>query len=326
MPPHLGEFERISRYLRPLSRNFEGSLELGDDGGLVRLPAGGTVVATTDAMVEGVHWLAGEDPFRLARKLLRVNLSDLAAMGAAPLAYLLTTALPARIGEDWLERFAAGLARDQARYGIDLLGGDSVSTEGPVVLSVTALGRADGDRVLRRSGARPGDAVFVSGALGDGALGLKAARGELGGLAPEHVEALAARYRLPLPRVALGRRLVGLASAAIDLSDGLPGDLGHVCRASGVGARVEAAKVPLSQAGRAAVVHDPALLRTALAGGDDYELLFTLPPDRRASLAELAGDLDLQVTEIGMIEDGEEAAILDAEGRPFGQLEGWSHF
>jgi thiamine-monophosphate kinase len=324
--PSLGEFDRISRYLRPLAQNFDDALELADDAGLMRLPTPATLVATTDAMVEGVHWLPGEDPFRLARKLLRVNLSDLAAMGAAPVAYLLTTALPARIGDDWLERFAAGLARDQARYGVDLLGGDSVSIDGPVVLSVTALGRAEGDRVLRRSGARPGDAVFVSGTLGDGALGLKAARGELAGLAPEHVEALASRYHLPAPRVALGRRLVGLASAAIDISDGLPGDLGHICRASGVAARVEAAKVPLSDAGRAAVAHDRELLNTALAGGDDYELLFTLPSDRRSDLAALAGDLDLPVTEIGAVEEGEGAAVVDADGRPVQGLQGWAHF
>jgi thiamine-monophosphate kinase len=326
MAARLGEFDRIARFLKPLAKGLEGALALADDAGLIRLPGAPSLVATTDAMVEGVHYLPDADPFRLARKLLRVNLSDLAAMGAAPLAYLLTTALPARIADDWLERFAAGLARDQARYGIALLGGDSVSTEGPVVLSVTALGRAEGDRVLRRSGARPGDAIFVTGTLGDGALGLKAARGELAGLAEAHIAALAARYHLPTPRVALGRRLVGLASAAIDVSDGLPGDLGHICRASGVAARVQAASVPLSDAARAAVAHDPALLQTALAGGDDYELLFTLPPDRRAALAELAGDLDLQVTEIGVIGEGEGLAVLDAEGRAVPGLKGWSHF
>ena len=325
MPAKLNEFDRIERFFRPLTSDFEEALGLADDAGVIRWHGGPSLVVTTDAMVEGVHYLPNEDPFRLARKLLRVNLSDLAAMGAEPIAYLLTVALPVRVGDDWLERFAAGLARDQALYGIGLLGGDSVSMEGAPLLSVTALGRADDGRVLRRNTAQPGDAVFVSGTLGDGRLGLMAARGELSGLESEHIDALASRYHLPTPRVALGRRLVGLASAAIDVSDGLPGDLGHVCRASGVAARVAAIRVPLSPAGRAAVARHPALLSAALSGGDDYELLFTVPPERRGMLTAAAADLDLAVSEIGVISPGEGVAILDTTGKPIPDLKAWTH-
>ena len=326
MPARLDEFDRIARFFRPLVAEFDGALALADDAGLLCWPDGQGLVATTDAMVEGIHYLPNEDPYRLARKLLRVNLSDLAAMGAVPVAYLLTLALPHRIDDDWLARFAAGLAHDQSTFGLDLLGGDSVATDGVSVLSITALGQADGRRVLRRSGARPGDAVFVTGTLGDGRLGLMAARGELARLAPSDLAILAERYHLPTPRVAFGRRLVGLASAAIDVSDGLPGDLGHICRASGVAAWIAAAKVPLSPAGRAALAQDETLLPAALSGGDDYELLFTLPAQRRSALNAMVADLAVPVTEIGVVLAGEPGVtIVDAENQPIPGLKGWVH-
>ena len=210
----LGEFERIRCYFKPLAAHFEGALELSDDAALLPVPSGETLVVTTDAMVEGVHYLAGEDPGRVARKALRVNLSDLAAMGARPLAYLLTTALPGSVDEGWLVAFAAGLRDDQERYGIHLAGGDSVSTPGPATISVTAFGAVPEGREIRRSGARPGDRVWVSGTIGDGALGLLAAREELKTLSPAHREYLAGRYHLPSPRLALGERLWGMATAA----------------------------------------------------------------------------------------------------------------
>ena len=192
MAPGLGEFERIAQFYRPLARGFDGALGLTDDAGLLTVPPGRELVVTTDAMVAGIHYLAGEDPARLAKKLLRVNLSDLAAMGAEPLAYTLITALPPELDSDWVARLAAGLADDQQRYGIALLGGDSVSTRGPEVLSITALGTVEAGQALRRSGARPGDTIFVSGTVGDGVLGLEAARGVLGDIAPEQAAALAA--------------------------------------------------------------------------------------------------------------------------------------
>ncbi len=326
MAPRLGEFARIDRYLKPLARDTEGALGLVDDAGVIAPPPGRQLVVTTDAMVEGVHYLPGEDPARLGRKLLRVNLSDLAAMGAEPLAYTLTTVLPASLEDDWLERLAAGLGDDQARYGIGLLGGDSVSTPGPVVLSVTAIGSIAPGQALTRSGARPGDLVYASGMLGDGHLGLYAARGDLDGVDAAAVAALADRYHLPEPRLTVGRGLVGLATAMIDLSDGLPGDLGHICTASGVGARIEAARVPLSPAARTVVAARPDLLRIALAGGDDYELLLTAPPAVAQDIAALAAATGVPLTPIGEIVAGSGIAIVDGDGQPIPGLSGWSHF
>lgn len=322
----LGEFARIDRFFKPLAAGFPGALGLGDDAGLLTPAPGESLAVTTDALVEGVHYLPGEPPGRLARKLLRVNLSDLAAMGARPLAYVLTTALTLAEGEDWLAAFTAGLAADQERYGIALLGGDSVRTPGPVILSVTAFGMVAADRALRRSGARPGDVVYVSGTLGDGALGLHAARGELAGLEPEVVAALASRYHLPEPRLALGEALAGVAHAAMDVSDGVIGDLGHICMESRVGARIEAARIPLSAAGRAAVARDPSLLPVALAGGDDYELLFTAGEEAADALAAVSERLALPLTPIGRIVAGEGVTVLDPAGQPVAGLAGWTHF
>src|SRR5215472_2578795 len=227
MAAPIGEFERIARFFAPLAA--PGALGLTDDVAVIDGPDGEEYVLTTDAIVEGVHFLKDDPPDLVARKLLRVNLSDLAGKGARPIGYLLTTALPKRCGEDWLAAFAAGLAADQATYGIGLLGGDSTATSGPVTLSVTAIGSvARGAGVLRGT-ARPGDLVFVSGTLGDAALGLRVLRGELSGLDAADRDFLVDRYRLPQPRLELGRRLVGLAQAMTDISDGLVADLGHIC-------------------------------------------------------------------------------------------------
>ena len=324
------EFDRIDTFLKPLVAGTPGALGLTDDAGWLDVPAGRRLVVTTDAMVEGMHYLAGEAPDRLARKLLRVNLSDLAAMGAAPVAYVLTLALPPAWTDADLAAFAGGLAADQAAYGIDLLGGDSVATVGPAVLSVTAFGTVAPEGMLTRGGARPGDRVCVSGTLGDGALGLVAARDGIAALAPEAANALANRYHLPEPRLALGRSLAGVATACADLSDGLTGDLGHICRASGVAARVAAARVPLSPAARAAVDGDPALRRIARGGGDDYELVFTVPPERMAAVAEMADRLGIAVTAIGDVgapcDDEPAVRLQEPDGTVLGGVESWQHF
>ena len=324
------EFARIDTFLKPLAADTPGALGLTDDAGWLDVPAGRRLVVTTDAMVEGVHYLPGEPPDRLARKLLRVNLSDLAAMAAHPLAYVLTLALPAAWTDDDLAGFSAGLAADQDAYGIALLGGDSVSTPGPVVLSVTAFGTVEPAAMLTRSGARPGDRVCVSGTPGDGALGLVAARDGIAGLKDASAAALARRYHLPDPRLALGCGLAGVASACADLSDGLVGDLGHICDASGVAARLEATDLPLSAAARAAIACDPALRPVALGGGDDYELVCTVPPDRLAAARAVAARLGLPLTEIGRITErhGEEPAVRlhEPDGRVVEGVEGWQHF
>jgi thiamine-monophosphate kinase len=322
----LGEFERIDRYFRPLARATKGALGLADDAALLDPGEGRDLVVTTDAMVETVHYLADEDPMRVAQKLLRSNLSDLAAKGAAPLAYTLTLALPTQPDEGWIERFVEGLAADQALYGIGLLGGDSVRTPGTAVLSVTAFGTVPQGAMLRRSGARPGDDLYVSGTLGDAALGLRVILGRLPGLAPDAAEALAQRHRVPEPRMALGRALVGLAHAAMDVSDGLPGDLPHLCNASGTAAEVKLARLPLSDAARAAIALDPSLQDIAWGGGEDYELLFSAPSTTRAAIEAAAVAAGTAVTRIGRIAAGQGVRLLDRQGSPVESLTGWRHF
>src|SRR5215469_7802756 len=266
MADELGEFERIARFLAPLAG--PGGLGLADDAALVDCKAGCRLVVTADAIVAGVHYLPEDPPELIARKLLRVNLSDLAAMGARPLHYLLTTALPAELGVEWFGRFAQGLEEDQRGFGIELLGGDSVRTSGPAVLSLTAIGEVAAGMEIRRSGARAGDLVWVSGTIGDALLGLQVLKGAYGLLAAEYRAGLIGRFRLPDPRVELGGRLAGIAHAMIDISDGLIADLGHICKTSCVGAVVELPSLPLSPAARVIVDGQPAARADLAVGGD----------------------------------------------------------
>lgn len=319
------EFELIRRYFAPLAG--PGSLGLTDDAAVLEPRPGWSLVATTDTVIAGVHFLNHDPPDLVARKALRVNLSDLAAMGAEPLGYLLVTALPASTDEGWIARFTRGLSQDQAEFAIPLLGGDTASTPGPLSLTITALGQVESGRALLRSTGRPGDRVYVSGTLGDGAFGLKVAKGGGADLPGPARAYLLDRYRLPRPRLALGRKLVGLASAAIDVSDGLAADLGHVCEASGVGAVVEAARLPLSPAARAIIEAGEGSLVEAVTGGDDYELLFTAPAEAKPSLAHIAAELDLPLTRLGEIRAEPGLAVLDAEGRPLALgVGGYRHF
>jgi thiamine-monophosphate kinase len=325
----LGEFGRIDRFFRPLAAGFPGARDLGDDAAVFAVPDGHELVVTTDALVEGVHFLPDDPPDLVARKALRVNLSDLAAMAAEPLAYTLVTALPPRVPDSWLAAFASGLGADQEEFGIHLMGGDSVSTPGPAMLSITAFGTVARGRALGRGGARPGDAVFVTGTLGDSALGLEVLTRGIRGLGSEAAAFLAERYRLPRPRVRLGARLAGLASAGLDVSDGLVADLGHLCARSGVSAVVDAARLPLSDAARDALALDPALADRPLRGGDDYELVLAVPPAARDGLAEACAAAGVQATEIGRIEAGPAGRVvaLDGEGAPIALgAGGWRHF
>jgi thiamine-monophosphate kinase len=308
----LGEFEFIARLLRPLASGVPGAEELGDDTAHLAPPAGHEIVVTTDALVCGVHFLAHHPPDLIARKSLRANVSDLAAAGARPWTYQLALALSDDIDDAWLAAFCDGLAFDQREFGIDLSGGDTVSTPGPLTIAVTALGVVPTGQSLRRAGAKAGDAVFVSGTIGDGALGLRASKGELEGAGGDDVAALAARYLLPQPRAVLGPRLRGLASACMDVSDGLVGDLGHICARSRVRAVIGADRVPLSDPARRAIERDPSLLKLAISGGDDYELLFTAPAAQGDAIAELAKETGVPLTEIGHIEAGEGVEVVQA--------------
>jgi thiamine-monophosphate kinase len=320
-----GEFERIRRFFAPLAR--PGGLGLLDDAALVDCKAGHRLVVTADAIVAGVHYLPEDPPELVARKLLRVNLSDLAAMGARPLHYLLTTALPAELGPEWLARFAQGLAKDQRRFGIGLLGGDSVSTTGPAVLSLTAIGEVAAGKEVRRNGAKPGDLAWVSGTIGDAFLGLSLLRGAYPNLAIESRDYLVRRFEVPEPRTELGPLLSGIAHAMIDVSDGVLADLGHICETSEAAAIVELDKLPLSPAARVIVDSDPTLRARLAAAGDDYELLFTAPAETTPAIAALSSRLGIPITMIGMIEPGSAVRLVGADGQtiPVGQT-GYRHF
>jgi len=321
----LGEFERIRRFFAPLAG--PGGLGLVDDAALVDCTPGRRLVITADAIVAGVHYLPEDPPDLVARKLLRVNLSDLAAMGARPLHYVLTTALPAELGREWLARFAAGLREDQDRFGIDLLGGDSVGTAGPAVLSLTAIGEVAAGKEIRRSGAEPGDLIWVSGTIGDAFLGLGVLRGGHPQLAQEHRDYLIRRFQVPDPRTVLGPLLSGIAHAMIDVSDGLLADLGHICETSRVRGRVELASLPLSPAARAIVASDPAIRTRLAAAGDDYELLFTAPADATEAIIDLSSRLGVPVTAIGKVEPGSGAILVGADGRMIpAEQTGYRHF
>lgn len=306
----------IARHFRPLAG--PGALDLLDDAALLPPPPGRELVFTADAMVAGVHFLPDDPADTVGAKLLRVNLSDLAAMGATPLAYLMTVSAPRETEDAWFAAFAAGLARDQARFGITLLGGDTTATPGPMTLSLTAIGHVAPGAALRRRGAAAGDEVWVTGTVGDGALGLLALQGRV----PDPDGWLAGRYRVPQPR--LGLALHGIVSACMDISDGLVQDLGHLCRAAGLGAVIEAALVPRSAAARAL---GEAWLATCLTGGDDYELLMAVPPQRAQALRAAAATQGCAVTRIGRFEKGVQIRVLDGAGAAMAlDRSGWSHF
>jgi len=301
-----GEEALIARHFRPLVRD-PGAFGLLDDAATLSPPAGCDVVLTTDAIVGGVHFFPDDPPDKIGKKALRVNLSDLAAKGARPAGFLLSLALPKTVGDDWLEPFARGLGADADTYGCPLLGGDSVRTPGPVTISITAFGLVPTGAMLRRSGARSGDRVVVSGTIGDAALGLLLRRDpdtdqrwQVGRLERDH---LIERYLMPQPRNAIAEALRRHASAAMDVSDGLAGDLAKLCAASGVGADIEVARVPFSEAAQQAIARTPALAETALTGGDDYEIVATVPAAALGRLVAEAGAARVALTEIGTIRD-----------------------
>ncbi len=316
----MGEFDLIERYFkRPAVRNVLG---VGDDCALLAPAPGMQLAVTCDTLVEGRHFLSTVDPFKLGHKALAVNLSDLAACGAKPLAFTLALSLP-QADEAWLAPFSRGLLALADAHGCELVGGDT--TRGPLTICITAFGEVPAGAALLRSGARAGDEVYVSGTLGDARLALEVFRGTLS--VPAAIfEAARARMEQPTPRVALGQALRGVATAAIDVSDGLLGDLGHILHRCGVGARIEmpaaaglmAAAGPLDEAAR---------LEYVLAGGDDYELVFTAPAARRDAVQAAAREARTAVTRIGRIEAQPGLRLVDGQGRPSGRQYGsFDHF
>lgn len=315
----LGEFDLIERYFtRPARRAVLG---VGDDCALLALQPGMQLATSVDTLVEGRHFLSTVAPERLGHKALAVNLSDLAACGARPLAFTLALTLP-RLDPDWLQRFAQGLFSLADAHGCELIGGDT--TAGPLAISITVYGEVPAGQALLRSGARPGDALWVSGALGDARLALEAFRGTVA-LSGADFDAARRALELPQPRVALGLALRGVATSAIDLSDGLLGDLGHILKRSRLGATVQAAALPCS----ALLQRQPEALRLEglLAGGDDYELLFTAPAGRDDAVQAAAQQAGIAVHRIGHLDAEPGLRLLDAQGAPLaGRFAGFDHF
>ncbi|TAJ30141.1 thiamine-phosphate kinase [Bosea sp. (in: a-proteobacteria)] len=324
-----GEFELIARYFAPLAG--PGGLGLIDDAGLLRPGRGYEVVVTADALVAGVHFFPDDPPAAIGWKALAVNLSDLAAKGAKPEGFALTIALPRDWTEAWLDAFAEGLGRLAKDAGCPLIGGDTVSTPGPLTLSITAFGVVPAGRMVRRTGAKPGDVVLVSGTIGDGALGLKVhgpdQPGWVAALDAQERGFLADRYLRPQPRHALAKVLQQHASAAMDVSDGLIGDLGKLLKASGVGAEIDLDTVPLSAPARAALMADPALAELAWTGGDDYEILCTATDGEVFTLVGAAAEAGIPLTAIGRIVAEPGAVRYGGKGeRPASGSSSYSHF
>ncbi|MBR1200325.1 thiamine-phosphate kinase [Bradyrhizobium sp. AUGA SZCCT0240] len=310
-----GEDSLIARYFRPIATD-PGAFNLDDDAAALK-PDGDDIVVTTDAIVEGVHFLPDDPPDTVARKALRVNLSDLAAKGAVPAGFVLTLALR-DTDEAWLKPFAAALGEDAAQFGCPLLGGDTVSTSGPLMVSVTAFGRVPSGKMVHRSGAKPGDRVLVTGTIGDAALGLAVLGGGKVHAAVSDAAArdlLVGRYRVPQPRVVLAEIVRDHAGAAMDVSDGLAGDLTKLCGVSGVSAAIDLEKVPLSDTARDLLSRGIVGIETLIAGGDDYEILCTVAEDRVDAFVQAAQGAGVAVSSIGTVLAGSGAPkFLDGQG------------
>jgi thiamine-monophosphate kinase len=319
-----GEFALIERYFRPLADNAD-AFGLTDDAAAYRQRPGDDLVLTTDTVAAGIHFFADDPPDAIARKALRVNLSDLAAKGATPYGYLLALALPDTWTERWLSRFAAALAAEQKTYGVTLIGGDTTRAAGGLSITITALGRVPKGGMVLRAGAEAGDVIFVSGTIGDAALGLRIRQGRL--TVARGGKALVDRYLNPQPRVSLAPVVLRHASAAMDVSDGLVGDLGHICEVSGVGADIQAAAVPLSPAAAGALRAEPKLHGLILNGGDDYEILATVPERVADAYVAEAAAAGVTVTRIGTILSEKGAPVVrDAKGSPVRIMGSHAHF
>jgi thiamine-monophosphate kinase len=324
-----GEEALIARYFKPLATD-PGAFGLGDDAAILK-PSTDDLVLKTDAVVEGVHFLSDDPPDTIARKALRRNLSDLAAKGAVPVGFLLTLAL--RSADDaWLTPFARGLGEDAREYGCPLMGGETVSTPGPIMISIAAFGRVPSGKMVRRNGARPGDRIVVTGTIGDAALGLDILRGgaAAAALADEAAgkEMLVGRYRLPQPRNVLAKAIRDYASAAMDVSDGLAGDLAKLCAASGGSAVVDTKTIPLSAPTAKMLARGAVAIETLICAGDDYEVLCTVPENRFDGFARAAAHAAVAISSIGsVLSGGLGPKFLDAQGGeiPLSRLS-YSHF
>jgi thiamine-monophosphate kinase len=326
----LSEFDLIADHFAPIAA--PGGLGLLDDAAILSLPRGHELVISKDMLVEAVHFLPDDLPGLIAAKALRVNLSDLAAKGAEPLGFMLGLARPRDLGDDWLAAFAAALKADANAYHCPLYGGDTVATPGPLAVSITVFGSVPKGRMVRRLGAMAGDQLFVTGTIGDAALGLiirqKPDAPWVQQLESHHRKWLADLYALPWPRNNAAHLIRRYARAAMDISDGFAGDLAKMVRGAGFGAAVRLAQVPLSVATKAAIALEPALIETALTGGDDYEVLMAIPPDKARGAMRAFAYLGLPFTKIGIVEEaGKPVRFLNPDGseRHFANLS-FRHF
>jgi thiamine-monophosphate kinase len=323
----LGEFEIIKTYFSPLSRSEKGAFNLTDDAAVIEIPDGFSMVVTTDTLVEGVHFLSEDLPENIAAKLLRVSLSDLAAMGSIPAYYNLSIATKSGTSSDWFKAFAEGLLADQMQFGITLIGGDTVATSGPLTLSLTAMGFVKKGNAISRGGAKSGDDIWVSGLIGDAALGLRAATGKLSFVSEKNKKYLISRYTKPVPQTLLGPKLSNHVNSAIDVSDGLIGDLDHICEISKLGADIQIDDIPLSRVAKSVVTEKPDYIDLILSGGDDFELLFTADESFRVIAKSLTKMLDVNLTKIGAMVDRRSIEIFDKNGdKYFIQNNGYTHF
>jgi thiamine-monophosphate kinase len=326
-----GEERLIARYFRRLATH-PGALGLLDDAAVVGVPVGHDLVVKTDAIIGGVHFFLDDPPETVAKKALRVNLSDLAAKGAKPLGFLLSLALPTGIGDRWLEGFSAGLGADAERFGCPLFGGDTDRTPGPVTISISAFGTLPHGTMVLRSGAKPGDRLVVTGTIGDAAVGLVLRRDPQAatrwGLDPVMQEHLLRRYLVPEPRNAFAEALRRYAHGGMDVSDGLAGDLAKMCRVSHVTATVEVARVPLSEATRRALAAEPGLLDAILTGGDDYEVVASIAESEVGDLAAEGAAAGVTTTVIGTVGGGDgKARFLGRDGTELAFVRpSFSHF
>jgi thiamine-monophosphate kinase len=322
----LGEFALIAELFAPLSSS-RNAFGLKDDAAILPQRIGQDIVVTTDAVVEGVHFLDTDPSDTVARKALRVNLSDLAAKGAKPAGYLMALSLPSRIDMTWLRIFAGGLAADQRQFGVALLGGDTTATPGPTTIAITAFGYVPKGTMILRSRAKAGDLLFVTGTIGDGAGGLEVARGGRKDLSRAARDHLLHRFRVPQPRTTLGPLLRGVASAALDVSDGLIADLGHISETSKVRIAIEAQSVPRSAALHALWGDGPDALARAFTAGDDYEIAFTAPAELERKVMQASARTGVPVSRIGRVVKGRGVTLRDSTGASL-QIDtgGWTHF
>lgn len=308
-----GEFELISKHFAPLAG--KGSFGFRDDASEITPKSGNSLVITQDSIAEGVHFFGDDDPALIARKALRVNISDIAAKGASPRYFSLSLGLGKSWNEAWIEKFAKGLKQEIRDYNLDFTGGDTFSTGAGFVISLTMIGETPQGDYVSRLGAGVDDLIYVSGTIGDGALGLLARQGKLTAIDKDDIDFLLDRYLVPRPRVELSQLLRMNASSAMDISDGLIGDMEKLCSASGVGAQLDLAAIPLSRSAKNVIEHDSDYMKLALTGGDDYEILFTIPPEHQKSTEDALSLLDCGATLIGQITSASGVRVLSPEGK-----------